>query len=378
MKMEISVERSYKKKSNRIFLFGLAFLLIVFGCHVGELGRPETSSIRIKGGKEILVVRDSLGYPPIWCGNTRLIYSMSPHPDSTRGEIFQYDLETALHTEIAKPSWPKGCTGDGEWLVYSDNNSYRPEKGNPNNAVEDLWRYEFKTKRHQRIVIVYETEASTISPTGFKLYLGRKPGESVEMPEPEWEVIWSRSKMHFAAWLPDLSGILQTHYTREDRAYRLALELFGPEKEQIIFEPPLDGSVRAFQMLGPNRFYMKMYRKMGASDRSSKELVVSCEINRSEATISCVDVLELKQDVLGYKFLSDGETLIFTEQGDRCVRIRHKGESEARCITTTDSDLGGGLQVSPDERWLAFTVSRKRGDDSTYTEDLYIAELIHY
>ena len=377
------MERSYKKKSNRIFLFGLAFLLIVFGCHVGELGRPETSSIRIKGGNEILVVRDFFGYPPVWCGNKRLIYSLSPHPDSTRGEIFQYDVETDLHTEIAKPSWPRACTGDGEWLVYSDNNSYRPEKGNPNNAVDDLWRYEFKTKRRQRIAVVSEDDRSSIgesilSPTGFTLYLGRKPGESVEMPEPEWEIIWTRNDMSNAAWLPDLSGILQEYYTREDRAYHLALELFGSENERITLEPPLPSNARNIQMAGPNRVYLKIYRRMKGPERHEKDLIISCEINRSEATLSCVDVLELNRSVRGYQLLSDGETIVFTEQGDRCVRIKYKGESEARCITSANYRLGYYIRVSPDEKWLAFTVSRKRDDERSYTTDLYIAELINY
>ncbi len=63
-KMETSVERTYKKIPGRIFLFGLAFLFIVFGCKDGELDRSETSRIKIKGQKEILVVRDiGRGWP---------------------------------------------------------------------------------------------------------------------------------------------------------------------------------------------------------------------------------------------------------------------------------------------------------------------------
>lgn len=364
-----------------LLLLWLLVLFSVAGCS-GLRHASKDTGTRIKGGKEILVVRDFLSGPPIWCGDKRLIYSLSPHPDSIWSEMFQYDVETGLHTEIAKPSSPEGCTGDGEWLVYSDHNSYRQERGNPNNGVIDLWRYEFKTKRHQRIVRASEPEASMISnilsPIGFKLYLGRRPGESVEMPDPEWEIIWSRSKMHFAAWLPDLSGILQTYYKREDKTRRLALELFGPENEQIILEPPLDGSVMDIQMAGPNRVYLITHRRMKGLERYAKDLVVGCEINRSEATVSCVDVLELNRSVRAYKFLSDGETVVFMEEGDRCIRIKYKGESEARCISSANFRLRFYVEVSPDERWLAFTVSRKRENENTYTADLYIVELIHY
>ncbi|MFQ5441939.1 MAG: hypothetical protein ACE5EB_04355 [Thermodesulfobacteriota bacterium] len=371
----------YKKTiPGRVFLAGLLFLVIILTGCAGLKPASQHTSTKIKGKKEILVARDVTNRRPIWCGRkAALVYSVSDESASWE-EIFWFDVETGGKIKVAEPGTPMACTADGEWLVYRDNGSYRREKGNPDNAVVDLWRYELKTKRRQKIAVAYETEVSTIgegvlSPTGLKLYLGRKPKEFIEMSEPEWEIVWSQNKMHDGVWLSDSSGMVRTYFNWKSKTEHLALELLSPRKKLIILEPPLTGPARSIQMIGPNRVYLRTNIRMKGFEAYGKDFIVSCEINRSKATLSCADVLELKHGIRGYDLLSDNETIVFTEYEDRCIRIKRKGESAAPCITAANFDLGNHLTVSPDDRWVAFTVFRKREDGTSYTEDLYVVNL---
>lgn len=361
-----------------VFLSGLIFFLAAMhGC----AGLKEASGITGEGKGEILVARDVANRRPAWCGQkTSLVYSVTDYDESAWEEVYRYDIEAGRNIKIVDQGSPIACTPDGEWLLYRDRSSYRIEKDDSENAVVDLWRYEFKTKRLQRIATASEPDLGAIgegiiSPSGRKLYLGREPGESIEMPAPKWETLWSRSKMHNSVWLSDSSGMVGTYFNWEDRKEHIAIQQFTPEEKLIVLRPPSARPVRSIQVAGRNRIYMRIHSGGEGVDGHGKDLVFSCDINRSEATLSCVDMLEIDRNIQDYDLLSDGETMVFMEEGDRCVRVRHKGEKGAPCITAPKYDLGNHLTISPDGRWVAFTVFRKRDDGTSYTEDLYVVKL---
>ena len=354
--------------------------IILFLAPMASAG--EKQKVKTAEEKEVFIERGVSNRRPIWCGGKGiLVYSITDESAAWE-EVFSYDVEAARKVKIVDGSAPLTCAPDGEWLLYHDNRSYRRAKDDPEKAVFDLWRYEFKTKEHQQIAVVYETEVDAIifgennfSPNEIRLYLGKKPAESMEMPEPKWKIIWSQNELLNAVWLPVFSGIISARFNREDESETLVLEFFDPERKAIALKPPLSGHARSIQMAGPNRIYLLLNKRGDGFGPYGKDIVVSCEVNRSEALLSCVDVLELNHDIRNYALFSDGETIVFIQVEDRCVRIKRKGKNEAACVTTGNYRLGNYVSVSPDNKWLAFTVSRKRDGENSYADDLYVVKL---
>jgi hypothetical protein len=293
------------------------------------------------------------------------------------------------------------CTPDGEWIVYSDDRSYRAVESDPEHSVVvDLWRYEFATKRRQRFAVVGGEELgffneAVFSPTGLKLYLGRRPVESIEMPEPVWEVVWSdEQRTSSGEVLLDEPPTLVGMYGDPDIGrYVLEVEVFTPDRRIITLYPPFD-SFFPFLSDGKNRLYVRVYDE-GIGGRVIKR----CDIDLKKEELSCQTVLELPRgapvpdrlcpecptfplatgpSVVGFDLFSDGETMAYTTTRDRCVRLMRIGEEEGECLTTSDYRSFGRVVISSDERWVAFTVDRKIGEDHGFDiveGDLYVIEI---
>jgi Tol biopolymer transport system component len=360
-------------KKSIILLLLLAIFFSISGCS-GEKQDIENADIRIKEKKEILVEREVSNIPPMWCGlGHKLIY------DNGTGTIL-YDVETGKKGKIAgHTTWPMGCTPDGDWFVYLENSSIRPDDENTDRWVVDLWRYEFSTKRRQRFAVVKDNELSGLeedifSPTGSKIFLGWEPRSKIKMPEPKWEIFWTQNeKEGETRWLPDASGLIRVKWTEEGLKDKLVLVLFDPEEKSIVFELPFDDSVQHLKMSGVDRAYMLANRKVKGFEVYGKNLVVGCDINGGKGTISCSDALERGSSIRNYDLLPDSESIVFMEAFDHCVRIMRKGDGGASCITSGRYNTGNYVNISPDSKWVAFTVFRERDDGGTY-QDLYLVE----
>src|SRR3990172_6608089 len=180
--------------NNKALLLVLSIIHVsVSGC--AGLGQPlDEAGTRIKGGKETLIARGVSNYRPFWCGpGAKIVYEVEDEG------FYIHDLATGRRVKAGdENAAPVACTHDGKWVVYRDRNSFRTNDNYPDHRcpVIDLWRHELSTGERQRIAVVCESSVppfnkGVVSPTEHKLFLSRHPGESVEMPEPVWEVVWS-------------------------------------------------------------------------------------------------------------------------------------------------------------------------------------------
>jgi len=60
---------------------------------------------------------------------------------------------------------------------------------------------------------------------------------------------------------------------------------------------------------------------------------------------------------------------------DWCAKVMRVGEKKAECITTSRYLMGNYVVLSPDDKWMAFTVFRKAANGNYYVNDLYILNL---
>ena len=86
-----------------------------------------------------------------------------------------------------------------------------------------------------------------------------------------------------------------------------------------------------------------------------------------------------EQNIYGLDIFKDNETMVYMEDRRSCLFIRRLGEERPECLTDSDYYyLGGNVVISPDERWIAFTVARKIGESHGIVrveEDLYVVEI---
>ena len=361
-----SMKVSYANKSFfGIFLSCMFFSLVALNGCAGLKQRWGEERTR---GKEILLAKDVTNVHPFWCGRqAALVYS------TESDGIFRHDIETGSAVNVAE--WgtvPLSCTPDGEWLVYMDKQTVRHDKGTVERGIVNLWRYEFKTGRRQRFVIANDTYVSSADkaifpPHELKLYLGGRPNERIKMPGPEWEVVWSQRKGLATVWFSDGSAVFGAYWDPELRKYILEAEVFDPEIRIVDIYPPFK-SFWPFLTDKQNRVYMTVAEDVGAR-------IERCAIDLKEKKLSCGVVLKNKHHIRGFDVFSDGETIVFTRDGDWCAKVMRVGEKKAECITTSRYLMGNYVVLSPDDKWMAFTVFRKAANGNYYVNDLYILNL---
>jgi hypothetical protein len=356
-----------------MFLSGMVFSFVAFeGCADFKLG-PEGRGVRIKGGNEILVQRDVTNERPLWCAKRgMLVYSKED-----KG-VFYYDIKTDRNVNVAdRGNVPLACTPDGEWLVYIDKDSLRYDEGSIEREVIDVWRYEFKTKRRQRFAVADYAEVSLIAdgvlaPTETRVFLGKQPEERVKMPAPEWDIIRAQKKGGLTVWFHDSTAVLRV-YSGEGKD-RLLIEVLSPERETIFLEQ------RAKYILHivtdrQNRIYMQVSNEEFEPDLINE--VIRCTVDlRGEKRegLSCTPVLE-DYSVKSFDVLSSGAGFAFMEwRVDGCVRVARTEDVETPCITKASFHPGYHLNISPDDKWLAFMTLREK-EDNMFANDLYLVKL---
>jgi hypothetical protein len=352
---------------NALVLLSLIILFSANGVLAGEKQELETSDIKTKGEKEILVAQDVTTDRPFWCGPSgRLIY-VKEHSG-----LFYYDVKTGKSVNVADVwSSPSACSPDGEWLVYEDKETVRWDNGSDVETVVDVWRYEFKTGKSQKFIIADDGDAGEgfFPPGRLKIYLNRRPTERMDMPEPEWDILWSRGKGVGRLWLGDGSAVIGGYRDLDRRRDVLEVEVFSPKRKIISIYPEFPD----FYLLLVDK-QNRVYMEKRDSEKGMKS-IVRCVIDIDRESLSCETVLEDVSMDTGFDVFSDGETMVFSRmRDDDCVRILRVGEGEARCITTSGLPVGSFVVISPDQKWLAFERARHIEAKDFY-DDLYLLEL---
>ncbi len=341
-------------KKRPLALSLLILFLSLSGC--AETLKVKTSSGTIQG-KEILVADNNIYPHPIWCGGgSELVYMPN------FGDIASYNIRTSKSQKIAERSiMPLTCTQDVERLIYLDSEGIGWEDGSIEEETMGLWSYDFEAKEHRQLAIVYTNELapfgeSILSPDGKKLLLGKRPKKSIEPTEPTPKVIWSETKRAASSftWLADSSGVVSSHWNSKLGRDVLDVSTFDPEKKAFTLDPGSSEILLSPVSIG-NALYMKAWDGKSAGARE----IVRCALDQEEQGASCETLFKSNGDIINFYILPDGETVVFTEKGGRCVKIIKRGDETPQCITPPGEHFVHNFSVSPDASLVAYTVKGK-------------------
>ena len=353
-------------------LFVLSFVLLSLSS-VGCVKKIEPKGESPKEGgeakKEIFVDSDITTNKPFWCGKMNaLVYHK-------KVGLFIYEVESGKKVKVGNGyQVPLACSPDGEWLIYEDKKSVRWDTETSEELVADIWRYELKTGKREKFFIVSDDEASSgssaiFAPVGNTLYLVYKPVTTMEMPEPKWDVVWLERERAGSVWFKEPLALIGDGSGRYQMG-ALVIDVISPYKKQFVMDAGFHDST-ILMIDAQERIYMRT-----ADDNFSRgEQTVRCSIDVNKVAISCEsifkDIMAEGHPYFGFDITKDGDFAVTSLWKDSCVRLRRIGESEGRCITSDDRMVGTKVNISPDEKWLAFTIERHMGERS-YLSDLYI------
>ncbi len=366
-----------------ILLAAIFFMIATVGCSSmqdeeavqTETGIPVKSvtPFRITGGEEILVAENIENVKPFWCGNTDILIFTKRYIG-----ILYYDNQTKQSFQIADyGNMPIACSPDGKWLVYLNRLSLRYDIEPSTELSADLWRYEFKTGEKQKFLIATSNSMGTslFKPDEpYTLFLGIRPKEYIEMPEPKWNLLWSRQKYSFKGfWLKDNSAIIGSYFNFDRWEKYINIEPIDMTKEIIPIDPeftkdPKFASYVLFMFDSKDRVYLRVSDIMGDNLH-----IVRCKINLKDKSLSCKPVLSSFSTMDSIDVFSDGENIVFSKWEGECVKAQMIGKDNAHCITKKGL-VGGTVKISPNENWLAFKKIKSIGKMG-YSSDLYIIEI---
>lgn len=355
----------------------IVLLLVSISACAGVKQREESATTNIKGNKEILLSGDVLDsrprmiidrwslIPSFWCGpGSDLIYYKD-------GKILRHEIESGKKREIdLKGGWPMSCTSDGQWLTFLGDYG-EPQKGPDKRKTIEIWRYSFKTKEREQIGVgdwVIETgyETGLVSPDGKKLFLSVRLDERAEMEESAFEIVESEVwYLGSAYWFPDSSAVIADTWDMYSQRSGLVLEIVSPKRKTIQFKAKF--GVHGLRMTDAlNRIYL---------DVAEYGWIERCEIDLENEEIECSVILDREKDINDFDIFSDMETFAFVEQDGRCVKSMRAGEKAASCITPSELEIGPFVDISPDEKWIAFFVFHRSKDGKVIGQNLYITRI---
>lgn len=314
------------KMKSTFFLLVAFFIFLCFsfvGCAgVNELREKSPNK---ETGEEILLGRNNINERPLWCGkNNTLVYH-------TEVGLFTYDVKSGEKVKVGNGyQSPIACTPDGKWLIYMNKSSARYDKvDNSRGNAADLWRYEFKTGRNEKFLIVGESYTlsageAIFAPKGFKLYLANKPTSTMEMPEPKWDVVWLERERAGMVWFKKPLALIGDGGRYQSGA--LVIDVISPYKKQFVVDAGFHDST--IQMIdAQERIYMRT-----ADDNFGRGWqTVRCSVDVDKIAISCEsifkDIMAEGHPSFGYDITKDGDFAVTAKMDDNCVRLRRIGES---------------------------------------------------
>ena len=358
-----------KKKSIFILLMPCFIFLCFTFVSCAEVNEFTKKAKNKESEEEILLGRNILNEKPLWCGkNNTLIYH-------TNVGLFAYDIKSGEKVKIGNGfQSPLACTPNGKWLIYMNKSSARYDKLDNSRGNADLWRYEFKTGRNEKFMIVDENntlsaKGAIFSPKGSKLYFVDKPSTTMEMPKPKWKVVWLERESAGRVWFKKPLALIGDGVGRyQDGA--LVIDVISPYKKQFVMDAGFHDS--SIQMIDAQE---RIYMRTADDNFGHGWQTVRCFVDVDKITISCEaifkDIMAEGHPSFGYEVTKDGDFAVIANMDDNCVRLRRIGESGGRCITSDDITVGTTVSISPDEKWLVFDKSRLK-DEKYYRSDLYI------
>ncbi len=353
-----------------ILLAAILFMIATSGCALTQKTK-QVKPLRITGGEEILVAKDTSAMRPFWCGDKPILVYQP-----VQWGVYFYDLNTRKNIKVAEPgNIPVTCTHDGQWLIYKNNKSYRFDKDAPEETIIDLWRYEFKTGKTQKFFVVDTNDIGNaiLIPFTLKMYLSRKSNQTIEMPEPKWDITWSSNNQSVSAWLKDGSVAIDSHVDfsqpPKNRKQIMDVEVFYPRRKSFTITPYF---YHFYPLLSDNqnRFYI---RAGDGNYENHLDDLKRCRINIKKEKMSCETLFSPWQNYWDFDVFPDGENIVFSKTGYNCVKAKMIGKDNTHCITSKHI-TGSSIKISPNGRWLAF----KKGDpiETEYSaEALYIIRI---
>ncbi len=203
------------KKYFLLLLVGLSFVLISCGGNANKTKEAsQVQEIHLEK-KDILVERNVSNIRPFWCGGNDILIYYVNDPKGINTGVIRYDITTGSKTHVTDyTAWPLACTPDGRWLIYMDKANLYSDDGPKGGQVLDLWRYEFTTKRREKIAVAMDgvLDTTLLSPDGTKLFLNKELIKKIDMPEPRWEKIRTTEESGYPLWFKDSSAVVSKTY----------------------------------------------------------------------------------------------------------------------------------------------------------------------
>jgi tricorn protease-like protein len=380
-------------------IIAVAFLLLIIDLILGFTGYAADKQISANGEKtkEILVARDVTLQSHVWCGdNTFLVVDKEKR-------LRVIDLLNSKSKLISNPHnvTLETCTSDGEWLVYSNRQSVRWDKGSYERGVIDFWRYNLKTGKRQKFAVASDGSDMEISPNGTRFFFtGSKPKSFIKQPEPKWDLVWSKGsrKPTEVKWLNDSSSIV-------------ILSMNRLSEDKLLIEEPDKNSIRQFNIdLGlieklridkSNRIYLLASPKppIRISSLDLQYRLQRCSIKGEN--LDCEDVLKHDKGIANFAITPDGKKIFYQESVEAvtpnieieglqvrapvaftwrektCIWLFEEGTPEVKCITPNATG-NSVFSVSPNGRWLVFRSTRiieKTKTHDIVASDLYLIDL---
>ena len=372
----------------------------------GEPVSPEEADdahpIKLRAVNERLVASHLTNHMPFWCGEGhKLVYVVKYEG------TYLHDTDTDERKKLLEWPYdaPLGCTPDGEWLIFQDKGSVRWDKDTQEKTVIDVWRLEIETGKRQKFAVakdpVYEKGLKNyFQPGDTRIYLRKQPNERIEMPEPQWEILWPKGRGQGRVWLRGKEAVVGNTSVTSHGMNIIEVETFGSKGKVFDVKPPYE----RFQFLTSDslgRVYLRLngrqvYYYEEASEYPRSKYVdhglARCEIDIEDEEIDCERLLDSGERSFGkVEILSDAETIIYSVSWDTCEKVMLAGrEDEARCLTPSKHTVTGYNEmpsntpmelytgnhsgISPDESLFFYQASVGDGTYH-YGDDLYITEL---
>ncbi len=341
-------------KRIKLLVLLLSFLFCLNVAFAAEKHGSKNPGVNATEQNQMLITDKADELRPVWCGrDIGLVYTF------TYENMFWHDIDTGEKVIIdGGQSIPLACSPDGKWLVYISSAVRSDEGDAEKKEVVDLWRFEFETGKREKFIVVDMNDIMMIrgavfSPDGQKFFPGRRPVESIEMPEPVWKVVWAQKDWNpsSAVWLGDSSGIISTNWNSHNKKDFLEVRLLSSGKKNITIDLEYDDYLLwATGKDKQNKFYMKVWDGQSIEARR----VVRCDIDLKTEKASCETILKRDRHIFDFDVFSDGKTIVFTEDGGQCVYILRKGKEKAECLAGAEDFFVSYIKLSPDESQVAF------------------------
>jgi len=314
-----------------------------------------------------------------WCGSNAIVVQK-------KGEDIEWiNILEKKRIKISNTKEDKLLCGspDGRWVIYASKSSPSSKWHHSGcgeeipkwdgKSVADVYRYEISSGKKERIGVMRAyMPFKVISPNGKRIFLGGHLPikEEIDMDEPKWERLYFKEKNWDAAWdtvwFQDSSGVVTSIVVEKSKEKlakeklagnifgieifeeKLAVEIFGNDSWRKIFAIDM-----TFDTLRTGKDKTIYFRGHSRSNR--KWSVYKYKISQSRE-LSIEKILEREYDIWNYTILAN-ESIVFRE------RLCNRFDKWIRCISPKQIkekwvvNVGEGtvyMEVSPDERWLAF------------------------